>query len=322
MNADLPTSSDAESTPHPDDPLVATDLEGFPSEHSSNDFPFLPPPIETVSSDVAELNLVFDLPPLREEQPRDPDGRGRRRLDALGAAPLAATADGTSWPSMLLLSYASAITLALVWVLWTGRRLSPTPEAFDDRRLAAPDLAPAADPLDLATAREPSLPLPPENLTSLGVPVRLGSVELTPLGVERRVLDLFRAVDPGDSRQTRVPVLVLRVRMRNISSDLTFAPLEPASVRELPGLRNETFVETDRGRFGMYPLALESEWALVGQEFPTLGPGESAETFLAASEIAEDRLGETLTWHARLRVAPHQTDVVGVKFARSEIDDE
>jgi hypothetical protein len=145
---------------------------------------------------------------------------------------------------------------------------------------------------------------------------------MTPLGVERHALDLFRSIAPEDSRQSRKPSLLLRIRLKNISADHTFLPLELSSVRECPGIRNETFLESERGKIGMYPLALESEWSLAGQEFPRLGPGESVETFLATAAVPEDTLGEVLIWYARLRVTPHQTDVVGVRFTQSEIVDE
>lgn len=320
MNADFPTSSGIQSTPHPDDPdpMVPKDV---PTEGSSGAFPFLPPSNESVSTDVGALNLVLDPPTLQEERPGGLVGGEGRRCE-FDTDSLTAPAIGTSWTSRLLRSYASAATLALVWLLWTGRRLPPARVEFDDHRFSAPDLSPPADSLEVPTVVEPSPPLPPQNLTSVGEPIRLGGVEVMPLGVVRRTLDLLRSVDPEDWRQTPKPVLVLRVRLRNVSANQTFSPLEVSSVRECPGVRNETFLESERGRVGMYPLAMESEWALAGQDFPSLAPGESTETFLATAPIAADKLGETLTWRTRLRVSPHQTDVVGVTFSTSEIVDE
>jgi hypothetical protein len=321
MNADLPTSSGAQSTPHPDEPPDEPTPEDFRIEYSSGEFPFLPPSNESVSTDVGALNLVFDSPTLREERPGGLIGaEGQPREFETYA--LAAPTVGSSWSSILLRSYASAVTLALVWLLWTGRRLPPSRVDLDDHRYSEPDLSRATDPTEVPTVVEPRPLLPPQNLTSMGEPIRLGSVEVMPLGVERRVLDLLRSVDPEDWRQTPKPVLVLRVRLRNVSTDRTFSPLEVSSVRECPGIRNETFLESERGRVGMYPLAMESEWALAGQEFPNLAPGESTETFLATAPVAADKLGEILTWYTRLRVSPHQTDVVGVMFSESEIVDE
>ena len=33
---------------------------------------------------------------------------------------------------------------------------------------------------------------------------------------------------------------------------------------------------------GLFPLAIDSEWSIVGQEFPVLKPGESTETMIAS----------------------------------------
>lgn len=242
----------------------------------------------------------------------------------LAGGPFGSPAAGAPWSALLLLSYASAVTLALAWVLWTGRRLPP-PRAETEISApiaAASETATSDEPLEAGDDEASLPPLPSQNLTSLGEPVRLGSVEVTPLGVERRKLELLRAVDPGEARQTRIPSLLLRVRLKNVSPEWTFAPLEPSAVRECLGLPSETFVESERGKIGMYPLALQSEWALAGQEFPSLDPGESAETFLATAATPDDRLGDSLIWYARLRVSPHQTDVLGVRFSRTEIIDE
>jgi hypothetical protein len=321
MNADLPGSPRPQTTPQPDDPLGANRSEVFSTEYSSGEFPYLPPTTDSAATEVVGLNVVIDPPTLRVE----PSGclvEGEVRPGEIDKNGVAAPGAGTAWPSMLLFSYASAVTLALVWILWTGRRLPPSRVEIDEPPRSAPEIPSDFGAWDVSTDDAPPAPLPPQNLTSLGEPIRLGSVELTPLVVERRALDLFRAIDPEDSRQSRKPSLLLRVRLKNLSADRTFAPLELSSVRECLGIRNETFLESERGRIGMYPLALESEWSIVGQRLPSLGPGESAETFLATAAITEDKLGEALTWYARLRVTSHQTDVVGVTFARNEIVDE
>jgi hypothetical protein len=170
-----------------------------------------------------------------------------------------------------------------------------------------------------AAALKDSPPLPERNLTSLGEPIRLGSVEFTPLSVERETVTLVHTIDPEERRQARGQSLILRVRLKNLSDNRTFAPLEPASVRENLAIRNETFVESDRGKVGMYPLVLQSEWSLADQSFPKLPPGESAETLIATAPIDDTTLGEQMAWRIRLRVSPHQTDIVGVTFSRDEI---
>ena len=49
-------------------------------------------------------------------------------------------------------------------------------------------------------------------------------------------------------------------------------------------------------KIDLYPLAIESEWLILGQEFPVLKPGESVETLVASEPVSEDRFERLMTW--------------------------
>jgi hypothetical protein len=226
------------------------------------------------------------------------------------------------WPVILLASYASAVTLALFWLILTGRvrgRDVPAPATIPtDSR---PDLAHRDD-------RSKALKVPEDRLTSMGQPLRVGSLEITPLGLKVGRVTLEH-VSSGDEPRTRATrdggkgVLRLRVRLRNLSKDATFAPLDATFVREPDRGLPDSYLETGRGEFiDAYPLAAQSEWSIVGQTFPQLGPGQSAETVVVSAPDAIERVADPMTWRLRFRVGPDRTEAIGLRFARHEIERE
>ena len=216
---------------------------------------------------------------------------------------------------VLLLSYSSAITLALVWILWTGRGSRSTEPRGGES--PAPEAPPRSAERDQAV---PPPPIPPENLVTLGQPVHLGDLEVTPLAVVAIPLELIRSIDPPQYRREEVESLVLRLRLTNVSKRSSFIPLDAYLVRER-GLRPyDPFIATSEGpdlRF--YPLAIESEWSIAGQDFPKLDPGETAETIVAAEPGSTDRLAGEMTWRVRLRTGVYRSDMLGVRFHKNQV---
>ena len=87
-----------------------------------------------------------------------------------------------SWSHVLLLSYSSAITLAMIWLLWTGRwsmGTAPPPAASDQTQTTPESSSRAAESAPVP----PTPPIPAENLATLGKTIRLGDLEVTPLSV-------------------------------------------------------------------------------------------------------------------------------------------
>ncbi len=221
-----------------------------------------------------------------------------------------------SWSQILLLSYASAITIALIWMLWSGRwsRISPPPSAGSDQPVADTSYR-AVEP----SPTPPAMPIPPENLASVGQTIQVGELEVTPLTVISTPLELVRSIDRRKRRREE-ECLVLRLKLTNISKQHSLTPLAPNLVRER-GLRPyEPYIATAGGpSIRLFPLAFDSEWAIVGQEFTTLQPGDTVETLVAAEPGSARRLSLEMTWRVRLRTGVYRTDMIGVPFSKDEV---
>jgi hypothetical protein len=222
-----------------------------------------------------------------------------------------------SWLIGLLLSYSSVVTLALGWLLWTGGARRSTDETATGKSNSSAELA--AKPSE-AVPSVLAPPIPEENLTSLGKPIRLGALELTPLEIVAAPVQLVRSIDRDDVRDAEADSLILRLHLTNISGNLVFAPLEAALVRDQASPLDRSYIATARGkRINLYPLAIDSEWLIAGQEFPVLDPGASALTLIASEPVTAGRPTGDMTWRLRLRTGPVRSDMVGVRFTEKEI---
>jgi hypothetical protein len=224
------------------------------------------------------------------------------------------------WALLVLMSYSSAVTLALTWVLWSGR-------TFRSAELSSAGVS-QTEVESVTKVINPSPvgvlpPLPAENVARLRNATRIGQVEVTPIGVVVTRLDLVRSINPADWRREKSSSLVLILKLKNISKDDTFAPLEARFVREQASTLDRSTIETSRGQgINLFPLAVDSEWSIIGQEFTVLAPGESVETLIASEPGTAGRLTDTMTWRVRLRVGPYRTDVLGVRFNKDDVEDE
>ena len=69
-------------------------------------------------------------------------------------------------------------------------------------------------------------------------------------------LDLVRSIDPADWRREESASLVLRLKLKNISKDHAFAPLERRFLREQTSASDRSTIVTSRGqRINLFPLA-------------------------------------------------------------------
>lgn len=215
--------------------------------------------------------------------------------------------------TLLLASYASAVTLGLVWVLWTGRRVredvsefvpiadsrtDPGERAVNSRRMAAPK------------------PIPAEHSTVIGKTIRLGLIEATPLAITSGPIELERDFNGRETKPGGEKALKLRLRLKNVSTDVILAPFDEAFVRERINADPDSFIELGSSgeTIAMYPLAVESEWSIVGQSFRELKPGEAFETQVVAAPDAADKAASPMTWRVRLRTDINHTDDLGVRF--------
>ncbi|MGD0045284.1 MAG: hypothetical protein ABSE84_33610, partial [Isosphaeraceae bacterium] len=224
-----------------------------------------------------------------------------------------------SWPLLLVSSYASALTLALGFILWTGRgplRLDFSPSSSEP----VPGSHGASPSRGASLTGDVLLPLPAPNVTDLGRPVRLGELEVTPRSIARRSVRLLRLQGTAKGRRVSSPTLVMTLELANRSTSSTFAPLDPAIVRDPVPAVDQSFIEVPGGRrIAMFRLAMESEWSIRDQDFPALEPGELADTILVSEPVAMSDLTGTMTWHVKLRTGPYRTDVLGVRFSVEDV---
>ncbi len=210
---------------------------------------------------------------------------------------------GSSRRNVLLLSYASAVTLALGWTLYRNR---------GDRRPTRPDVFPAeaASPvvnnLGERSRRVAELkPIPADRLIALGSSRQIDALLVEPLAIERKNLTLERVNFAGktERRDGGKQAVLLRVRLQNRSTDRVFAPVDPAFVRGRSDDVYETLLVLDDGR-KIYPdpLAVSSEWTVAGESFADLRPGETREVTFATEPNAPAGIeNQPGVWRIKLR---------------------
>jgi hypothetical protein len=222
-----------------------------------------------------------------------------------------------NWLLLLLLSYSSAVSLALGLLLVTGRTFRPADPPVTDTRDASVESTRSSSE-SLSSAGLP--PVPPENQTTLGQPIRIGQLEITPLAITSAPVELVGMVEPFDYRREDTDSLILRLRVTNTSSDHAITPLDRALIRDLSSPLDRSLIVVSGGRpISLFPLAIDSEWLIQGQSFSVLQPGETAETLLASEAITDDRMAGEMSWRVRLRTGPYRTDVLAVRFTKDDV---
>jgi hypothetical protein len=223
-------------------------------------------------------------------------------------------APATSWPLVLLGSYASAMTLACIYLLWFAPRAS-APSSVNQ-------FADVKTDRGGGHVRDVAPPIPESQITTVGKPLRVGLLELTPLAVkagsttlEHRTPDGNRERSDGGSGS-----LILRLRLRNLSKNDTFTPLERSFVRQPDQGMPASYIELETGGLlENYPLALDSERSIVGQSFEPLGPNQSRDLVIASDQGSLPLAQGPMIWRLQLRTGPNQTETIGVQFNDSEI---
>ncbi len=274
--------------------------------------------LDSLSLSEHELGIAFSPSPDTQPSSHQPAAGSPEPAGEMQAE---AVAPRISWPLLLVSSYASALTLALGFILWTGR--GPSRLGFSTSSIEpVPGTHGASPGRGASRTGDVPLPLPAPNLTDLGRPVRLDELEVTPRSIARRPVELLRLQGTAEGERESSPTLVIILELANRSTASTFAPLDPAIVRDpLPAV-DQSFIEVPGGRrIAMFRLAIESEWSIQDQVFPALQPGETVETILVSEPVAMADLKGTMTWHVRLRTAPYRTDVLGVRFSVEDVID-
>jgi len=221
---------------------------------------------------------------------------------------------------VLLLGYASAVTIALIW-LWIARgRVHPLE--------SLPDIAPKS-----AYLVPENEPLPLGHSLRLGETRQFGNVEVTALRVTRGPAILVNR-SQGTEEETLGETLKLRLRLRNVSRDQTFAPIGRRLLltRSQDGKRANNFVyragETEKDSFRLLPFPLRIEETSVefkGQQIDRkLKPAEEFETYITTDENIDTLTGD-LVWRVHLRKGLNPgsgrgvTTLIEITFDSSEI---
>jgi hypothetical protein len=309
-------------TPNPEGPHAAGSIRGTTggsgeTSQPTDDFAVGEP---NYDSCVDDLNLILSQPVTEP----DPALRSKASSDVMPPMTGSSSADDhfadarLYWAMIGLMCYSSAVTLALTLVLWTGRGFRPAeaPAAIADQTAgeSLPKMVESRPVVQLA-------PLPEGNLAKLGETVRIGDLEITPIEVVATQLELARSIEPHGWRREDSDSVVLRLRLTNVSKDQSFAPLERAFVREQSSPLDRSSIATKGGKIiGLFPLAIDSEWSIEGQEFSVLNPGDSTETLIASELGAAARLTSDMTWRVRLRIGAYKTDMIGVRFDKADVN--
>ncbi|OJW19166.1 MAG: hypothetical protein BGO49_11750 [Planctomycetales bacterium 71-10] len=218
------------------------------------------------------------------------------------------------WAGLLVRSYASAVTLALGWLLWTGKASPPPAEPA--REVPARRRAVEPPPSAVATAAPAS---PSLRTTGLGRPVVVDGLEVTPLLVLRRGVRAVRSLGEESLVREHDGCLALTVRLKNLSAD--GERLRPIVAADL--VDGDAFaIDAPPGpRVAMFALAPGSGWAVEDQTFPEVGPGEIADVVLLSEPLGDRRLSPGMTWRFRVATDParERREGLGVTFGPDDI---
>lgn len=233
---------------------------------------------------------------------------------------------------IVLISYASAVTLALLYLLFAWSR--PRPHALE----SLPDVPPLdVEHGEVMKLAPPEADLPPGHQLELGESRRFGNILVEPLRVvEEPVTFQHYSEQSGVQKPPTEPVLKLWVRFTNVSGSQTIAPLDSELLYRRAMLddgvtRSNQFVCRSDDRADPAALVLiydhppTSEWDLSDQQIGIkLAPGESVETYLPSADSGASLSGK-LRWrvHFRKGYSPRGfgvTTLVDVVFDSDDVE--
>lgn len=236
----------------------------------------------------------------------------------------------------LAVSYASAVTLALLYMILFGGGGTHALESL-------PDVKPKVVKGKTATSYySPKNDVAPGHLLELGKSQRFGSVLVTPLKVTKASLKFQHHSGQQSAfvQSPTEPLLKLWLKFENVSKDQTFSPLDPTLVfkREVKNqgsvILANGFLGTDENRrlgkslMYVYDMPLESEFRIVGHQLEhDVAPGETWQTYIPSEEKAVSLKGD-LIWRVHFRKGYNPsslrgvTTLIDVKFNSSDIKDE
>ncbi|HUQ70344.1 MAG TPA: hypothetical protein VM165_12515 [Planctomycetaceae bacterium] len=235
---------------------------------------------------------------------------------------------------IMVAGYASAVTIALVFLLFTMRG------GGEHALESLPDLVPPMDKSGHIGMKKvpPELDVAPGHELRIGDSQRFGNVRVTPVRVSRSPIRFEHAFGKQTAhREPTQPVLKLTLRFENVSSDQEFAPLDATLLyKRIFDKKAAKFIvlnflspEADRRSGGelhyLYDLPEFSEYVLAGQDLNhPLKPGETWETYVPSEEGIAAVEGEWV-WRVLFRKGYNfeskrgVTTLIDVRFAGDEV---
>ncbi|WP_437192130.1 hypothetical protein [Planctomicrobium sp. SH527] len=244
------------------------------------------------------------------------------------------SAPKTSKLLIILASYASAITIGFLLLLVRDLTLTFRPHQLE----SLPDIP--AEKAENLTYVPTDMKLPQGHTLSFGVERRFGNILVEPIKITHEPATFVHY--SGDAKKTRdatAPIWKLWLKLTNVSTDQTIAPLDRRLVlRWVPKARqswdftNQYITNVgakSKSAPGMqlYYLPAGSDWDMKDQFLgKELGPGESYVTYLASSDEGFDNLGENLLWRVQIRkgYSPKGhgvTTVFEVPFRKDDVEE-
>lgn len=326
--APLPTPAAPAPIPAGDNPFAAFDEAPAPVTAA-----------RPVPDDVVEVQETPRKKKKKRQDEEEPDEQPTR------AARTATAGSGGAAKTILIVllaGYGFVATLLAVYGLFfssgtpAGHPLSTIPDNFGEYEpVSRKKVSKANFPVDG--------PLPPEQRANLGGKIAIGQLEVQPVRIEKRGLEIkLEGTSDKEKEKTLRPgkALVLTLDIKNTSPDLPIFPVDPAFNRreaknDQPITRLVVGKRTFYGGEIEWPLpALYKKKSEVqqGNDAIPLKPGESREyvVFTAAStdliKTAEGEKGQ-LQWRVQLRrgLIDYRgkevpvTAVIGIDFKASDI---
>lgn len=234
---------------------------------------------------------------------------------------------------LLLFSYASAITLGFLYLLYYG-----SANKGDYGLESLPD--PVPPKRKTSGVYQESAPMPDGHDLKIGDRQRFGNIEVTVLKVTRGPIKFRHFSDAGKARFPSAPVLKLWLRFKNVSDDQEIAPLDDQLLFHRIGrdrltyhsnqfvVRAEQKANPDAKRIIAYDHIIGSGWDLVDLPLDkSLQPGESRDYYVPTCENDLDILKGELLWRVHIRKGYSSrgngvTTIFEVRFNSNVVADE
>jgi len=299
---------------------------GFPigeDESSIDEFPSFSPEDAPLGEYVAVPSVAAE----EHEQPAESADAPTETQSTPAAAPgESVQRRGVPYALFLLLAgYASAVTLALIYLWFVG---GPKHQLE-----SLPDIEPKKDAYLVPEDAE----LPRGHTLRLGQTRRFGNLEVTPLRVSRGqtvLLDVNRKTETSTIDET----LKLWLRFRNVSQDQSIAPFSRRLLfsRMWEEPRANTFVcrvgEKSKEGFRVltFPLNVERTGIVFKDQQidRKIKPQETFETYIPSDDDGLDKLTGDLVWRVHFRKGYNPethngvTTLIEVRFHSDEIEGE